>query len=52
MILQREDIGSIIPGKKADIAAWCRDLLKDPTALQECVFVMKDGEIYNTVISD
>lgn len=51
-ILQRNDIGCIEPGKKADIAGWCRDLLKDPTALQECSFVMKDGKVYDTVISD
>lgn len=51
-IMQRSDIGSIEKGKKADIAAWCRDLLKDPTALQECSFVMKDGVVYPTVISD
>jgi imidazolonepropionase-like amidohydrolase len=51
-ILQRNDIGSIEPGKKADIAGWCRDLVKDPTALQECSFVMKDGEVYETTISN
>ncbi len=51
-ICQRNDIGSIERGKKADIAGWCRDLLKDPTALQKCSFVMKDGKVYDTVISD
>ena len=41
--------GSIVPGKRADIAAWHRDLLTDPQALKECDFVMKDGTIYETV---
>ncbi len=39
-------IGSIEPGKKADIAAWHRDLLHDEAALSECDFVMKDGVVY------
>jgi len=39
-------IGTIEPGKLADIAAWRRDLLKDPDALRDCVFVMKDGRVY------
>ena len=38
--------GSIVPGKRADIAAWHRDLLTDPKALKECDFVMKDGIVY------
>ncbi len=41
--------GSIVPGKRADIAAWHRDLLSDPLALKECDFVMKDGVIYEAV---
>lgn len=41
--------GSIVPGKRADIAAWHRDLLSDPLALKECDFVMKDGVRYDTV---
>ena len=51
-IVGRDDIGSIEVGKKADIAGWCRDLLKDPTALKECAFVMKDGIVYPSVESD
>lgn len=48
-ILERKDIGVIAPGYKADIAAWHRDLLKDPDALKECDFVMKNGSIEPTV---
>lgn len=47
-ILRRDDIGSIEIGKKADIAAWSRDLLNDPLALLDCCFVMKDGKQYKT----
>lgn len=47
-ILQMPDIGRIEPGKLADISAWKRDLLTDPTALLDCAFVMKDGVIYPT----
>jgi imidazolonepropionase-like amidohydrolase len=41
-------IGSIEPGKLADIAGWPRDLLHDEDALSECSFVMKDGVVYPT----
>ena len=47
-ILERDDIGTIEVGKKADISAWSRDLLTDPKALLDCAFVMKDGVIYPT----
>lgn len=47
-ILRRPDIGVIAKGKKADIAAWSRDLLTDPLALLDCAFVMKDGISYET----
>ena len=43
-----KDIGTIEPGKYADIAAWNRDLLTDHLALLDCAFVMKDGKIYPT----
>ncbi len=36
-------IGTIEPGKCADIAAWGRDLLRDDKALLDCAFVMKEG---------
>jgi imidazolonepropionase-like amidohydrolase len=42
-------IGIIEPGKLADIAGWGRDLLRDPDALSQCDFVMKDGIVYATV---
>ena len=48
-ILQLEDkIGTLEPGKYADIAAWKRDLMTDPYALLDCAFVMKEGVIYPT----
>ncbi|MEG1823899.1 MAG: amidohydrolase family protein [Cloacibacillus sp.] len=40
-------VGTIEKGKLADIAAWKRDLLKDPDALRDCCFVMKDGKVYS-----
>lgn len=47
-ILGLTELGVIAPGKLADIAAWGRDLLSDPTALLDCAFVMKDGVAYAT----
>lgn len=44
--------GTIEIGKKADISAWKRDLLTDSKALLDCAFVMKDGEIFETEISE
>lgn len=38
-------VGTLEPGKLADVAAWSRDLLNDHTALLDCAFVMKGGEI-------
>ena len=46
-ICEIDDItGSIEAGKSADIAAWGRNLLKDPDALRDCAFVMKEGRVY------
>lgn len=48
-------IGTIEPGKLADIAGWHRDLLNDEDALSECDFVMKNGVVYptdNKVVDD
>jgi len=47
-ILGLKDVGTIEPGKIADIAAWNRDLLTDEKALLDCAFVMKDGVQYET----
>ncbi len=48
-ILQLDDkIGTLEPGKLADISAWKRDLMTDPYALLDCGFVMKEGVIYPT----
>ncbi len=46
-ILQLADqIGTIEPGKCADISAWKRDIMTDKKALLDCAFVMKDGISY------
>lgn len=51
-ILRMEhEIGTVEPGKLADIAAWHRDLLQDPNALSECDFVMKGGVVFPAVYS-
>ena len=48
-ILQLDDkIGTLEPGKLADISAWKRDLMTDPYALLDCAFVMKEGVSYQT----
>lgn len=44
-ICNRNDIGSIVPGKVADIAAWHRDIMTDIEAIRECDFVMKEGRV-------
>lgn len=52
-ILHLQDkVGTLEPGKLADVAAWRRDLLTDPKALLDCAFVMKEGVVYDTEISD
>lgn len=45
-IIGREDLGKLQVGKVADIAAWKPDILDNHEALKECVFVMKDGDVY------
>ena len=46
-ICEIDDItGTLEPGKYADIAGWRRNLLKDPDALRDCSFVMKEGKVY------
>lgn len=43
-----DKLGTIEPGKLADISGWSRDLMTDPDALFVCDFVMKDGVSYPT----
>ncbi|MDD2495353.1 MAG: amidohydrolase family protein [Tissierellia bacterium] len=45
-IIQRPDLGSLEPGKIADIAAWSSDIIEDHEALKVCDFVMKEGKIF------
>lgn len=45
-IIRRPDLGSLEPGKIADIVAWSRDIINDPEAISVCDFVMKEGKIY------
>ena len=44
-----DKLGTIEPGKLADLAGWKRDLLKDPDALRDCSFVMKEGKQYQAI---
>lgn len=44
-IIRRPEIGSIEPGKIADISAWSKDILEDHEALSVCDFVMKSGKV-------
>jgi imidazolonepropionase-like amidohydrolase len=46
---EKDNLGSIEAGKLADIIAVDGDLLKDPKAFNNVVFVMKDGVIYKQV---
>ncbi len=39
-------VGTVEPGKCADLSGWARDLLKDEDALRDCSFVMKEGIVY------
>lgn len=39
----QDRLGTVEPGKLADLAGWRRDLLHDEDALSECSFVMKGG---------
>lgn len=49
-ILGLEDrIGTVEPGKYADLAGWRRDLMTDKRALLDCAFVMKEGVVYGAM---
>jgi imidazolonepropionase-like amidohydrolase len=43
---QEENLGSIAPGRFADLVAVAGDPLADITELERVTFVMKDGAIY------
>jgi imidazolonepropionase-like amidohydrolase len=45
---KQNDIGSVVPGKFADIVAVKGDPLKDISLLEKIDFVMKGGEIYKS----
>lgn len=47
-----QKLGTIEPGKLADLSGWHRDILSDPFALAECDFVMKDGVRYPTAYNE
>jgi imidazolonepropionase-like amidohydrolase len=46
----QNDIGSIVPGKFADLVAVKGDPLADISLLQKVDFVMKGGEVYKSSI--
>jgi imidazolonepropionase-like amidohydrolase len=45
-LLQRDDLGAIVPGRKADIVAMLGDPLDDIAVTAKVDFVMKGGRIY------
>ena len=46
VLQQDEELGSVTPGRRADLVATDRDPLADPRALVDVTFVMKDGVVY------
>jgi imidazolonepropionase-like amidohydrolase len=48
---QTADLGSIEPGKYADIVAVANDPLKDISELQHIRFVMKGGDVFRDDLS-
>jgi imidazolonepropionase-like amidohydrolase len=46
LIGRSNELGSIKPGKCADVIAVSGDPLNDVTELEDVQFVMKDGKVY------
>jgi imidazolonepropionase-like amidohydrolase len=46
LLKKQADIGSIAPGRLADIVAVSGDPLADVTRLEKMQFVMKGGQVY------
>ena len=46
ILRQQDRIGRIVPGLRADLAAFAGDPTVDIAALRQPVFVMKDGVVY------
>jgi imidazolonepropionase-like amidohydrolase len=44
------EVGAIASGMQADLIAVDGDPLRDPTALQRVVFVMKGGRVYKAPV--
>ena len=49
LMRKQDSIGSVEPGKFADIAAFDGDPMQDITAMNHCCFVMKGGEVYKNL---
>jgi imidazolonepropionase-like amidohydrolase len=45
-LVRSKELGSIKPGKYADLVAVSGDPLSDIRMLENVVFVMKDGKVY------